>query len=73
MKDISVSMKVGESYKGMISLKEGKYGKQLAFSPDFKKVMINWLKSPDDAWLNFNIKEFEPKVQQNATHSDMPF
>lgn len=72
MKDISISMKVGESYKSMMNIKQGKYGPQLAFSPDFKKVLITWLKSTDESWLNFNIKEFEPRVQETQ-QEDAPF
>lgn len=65
MKDISISIKEGESYKSLINIKQGKFGPQLAFSPDFQRLLFNWLKAQDGKWLNMNVKEFEPKPSQH--------
>ncbi len=68
MKDLSVSIKVGDTYKTVINIKEGKYGPQLAFSPDFRPVLLEWLKAPEAAWLNMNIKVWDdkPSTQQSG-------
>lgn len=58
MTDKSYSKKVGDEYKTMMSRKQGKYGMQFSFSPEFQKEFYDWIKSQDGTWFNMNEKEW---------------
>ena len=70
MDDISVSKKIGEEYKTLITIKEGKYGPQLSFSPDAKKVFAKWPQNPEAQWLNMPIKVWGNQAKHENTMDD---
>ena len=61
MKDTTLSKKVGEKYEPMITLKQGKYGIQFAFTPQFQKELYAWVKSQDGTYMNLNVKVWDDK------------
>ena len=72
MNDYSLSLKVNGEYKTMINIKAGKYGSQLAFTPDFKPVLYSWLKSGSNEYLNFNIKDWGDKSEAAKPEKPKP-
>ncbi len=71
MKDIAISIKTAEGYKSLAGIKQGKYGPQAYLTPEGHKALKEWLNAPA-AYLNLNIKEFEPKGTQSNSN-EAPF
>lgn len=69
MKDFSLSIKVGDAYKTVANLKQGKYGPQFSFSPEGRAVILEWLKKPQAEWLNLNLKEWDNNPETQTTSS----
>lgn len=52
----SASIKIGDGYKTVFKLKDGKYGPQLSIH---REVLVSLLKDTSQEWLNFNVKDWD--------------
>jgi hypothetical protein len=67
--EYSASIKIGEEYKTVGTLKDGKYGPQISIRRD---LLIELLKDKDKEWLNFNIKDWSNNSSAPAESKENP-
>ena len=60
MKDTTLS-KSRREIRTYDNAKQGKYGIQFAFTPQFQKELYAWVKSQDGTYMNLNVKVWDDK------------